>query len=146
MLDVDFFKQYNDHYGHLKGDDTLKRVAQGLAAAATRARDFVGRYGGEEFVLVLPETDAAAAQSVAERCRAMVAQLQIPHEGSSISPYLTACLGVATTIPTLDSDMHAFIDSADKLLYQAKQKGRNRVECALPAPLGTSAMPVVRTR
>ncbi|WP_394788062.1 diguanylate cyclase domain-containing protein [Rhodoferax sp.] len=134
MLDIDYFKQYNDHYGHLMGDDTLRQVAQTLAAAATRARDFVGRYGGEEFILVLPETDAKSAEKIAERCRSMIAQLQIPHAGSSISPFLTACLGVATAMPALDSDMTAFIDSVDKLLYVAKQNGRNRVECAPPGP------------
>lgn len=132
MLDIDYFKQYNDQYGHLKGDDTLKRVAETLASAATRARDFVGRYGGEEFVMVLPETDAAAALKIAERCRSMVAQLQIPHAGSQVSPHLSISIGVGTLLPGVDGVLADFIHGVDKTLYQAKQLGRNRVEC-IPA-------------
>ncbi|MDR7376267.1 diguanylate cyclase (GGDEF)-like protein/PAS domain S-box-containing protein [Rhodoferax ferrireducens] len=145
MLDIDYFKQYNDHYGHLKGDDTLKQVAQTLAAAATRARDFVGRYGGEEFILVLPETNEASALKLAERCRTMVSQLQIPHAGSPQQPILTCSLGVATTVPAPDADIAAFIDSVDKLLYQAKQNGRDRVESAPRSPAAPTP-PGPRTR
>jgi diguanylate cyclase (GGDEF)-like protein/PAS domain S-box-containing protein len=139
MLDIDYFKQYNDQYGHLKGDDTLKRVAQTLSTAATRARDFVGRYGGEEFVLVLPETDGPAALKIAERCRSMLAQLQISHEGSQVSPHLSASIGVGTVLPAVDSVLADFIDSVDKTLYAAKQNGRNRVECMPASPASTAA-------
>ena len=138
MLDIDFFKPYNDHYGHLKGDDTLKLVAQTLASAATRSRDFVGRYGGEEFVLVLSETDDKAALKIAERCRNLLAQLQIPHQGSPIG-HLTASLGVGTCIPGADSSMAEFVDAVDKQLYRAKHLGRNRVE-AVPASLATATV------
>ncbi len=138
MLDIDFFKPYNDHYGHLKGDDTLKLVAQTLASAATRSRDFVGRYGGEEFVLVLSETDEKAALKIAERCRNLLAQLQIPHQGSPIG-HLTASLGVGTCIPGVDSSMAEFVDAVDKQLYRAKHLGRNRVESA-PASLAAATV------
>ncbi|WP_430010215.1 GGDEF domain-containing protein, partial [Methylophaga lonarensis] len=89
LLDIDFFKEYNDCYGHLRGDDCLKLVAQTLGAAATRARDFFARFGGEEFIFVLPETDAEAAEKIAERCQELIARLEIPHQGSKVSDCLT---------------------------------------------------------
>lgn len=128
MLDIDYFKQYNDHYGHIKGDDCLRRVAQVLSLAATRSRDFIARFGGEEFVLVLPETDAKSAEKVAERCRSLILKEQIPHEKSEVSQLLTASLGVGTIIPSHDADSIAFIEKVDRLLYMAKQKGRDCVE------------------
>ena len=128
FLDIDYFKQYNDRYGHLEGDECLKTVAQALSATATRARDFFARFGGEEFVLVLPETDAKAAVKVADRCRNAIFKLQIPHEGSGVSQILTVSLGVGTTIPTHDAEPKPFIEAVDRLLYQAKDKGRNRAE------------------
>lgn len=128
LLDIDYFKQYNDHYGHLGGDDCLKRVGQALSQAATRSRDFVARFGGEEFVLVLPETDRAAALVVAERCRQVVQDLHIEHALSGVGPHLTISLGVGTLIPTAHSQPSTFIAEVDKLLYKAKQNGRNRVE------------------
>jgi diguanylate cyclase (GGDEF)-like protein/PAS domain S-box-containing protein len=127
MLDIDYFKQYNDHYGHLEGDQCLKLVARILGKAATRARDFVARYGGDEFVLVLPETDESAARKIAERCRELFAKDQIPHERSGIDSVLTVSLGVSTTIPAHDAELLLLIEAADKQLYQAKQQGRNRV-------------------
>jgi diguanylate cyclase (GGDEF)-like protein/PAS domain S-box-containing protein len=126
MIDIDYFKQYNDHYGHIQGDDCLKRVAQGLSLAATRARDFFVRFGGEEFVLGLPETDAKSAKKVAERCRNLIFKEQIPHEKSQVSQILTVSLGVGTIIPShTDDDPIMFIEDVDRRLYQAKQKGRN---------------------
>lgn len=125
LLDIDYFKQYNDHYGHIQGDDCLKTVAQALSKAATRSRDFFARYGGEEFVLVLPETDAGSAQKVAERCRNMIFKAQIPHACSAVSQILTISLGVGTITPGPDDDLVAFIDSVDRQLYQAKERGRN---------------------
>jgi diguanylate cyclase (GGDEF)-like protein/PAS domain S-box-containing protein len=130
MLDIDFFKQYNDHYGHLQGDDCLKRVAQTLNSEAVRARDFMARFGGEEFALILPETGEEAAVKVAERCRRLVLEQEIPHEKSEACAHLTASLGVATLIPGDDDDPIAFIEEADKRLYRAKQEGRNRIEHA----------------
>jgi diguanylate cyclase (GGDEF)-like protein/PAS domain S-box-containing protein len=125
IMDIDFFKQYNDYYGHIKGDDCLKNVAQTLSAAGTRARDFLARLGGEEFVLVLPETDASAAEKVAERCRNLIFKQQIPHANSAVSQLLSISLGVSTIVPTPDTKPIEFIEAVDKLLYKAKQKGRN---------------------
>ena len=127
MLDIDYFKQYNDHYGHLEGDQCLKLVARILGTAATRARDFVARFGGEEFVLVLPETDEAAARKIAERCRELIAQAQIAHAQSGIGTTLTISLGVNTVIPVHGDELLPFIESVDKRLYLAKQRGRNGI-------------------
>jgi diguanylate cyclase (GGDEF)-like protein/PAS domain S-box-containing protein len=127
MLDIDYFKQYNDHYGHLRGDQCLKEVAAILLRSARRARDFLARFGGEEFVLILPETDAKAATKVAERCREMLANAQIPHEESLVDQVLTASLGISTIVPCLGDDMRAFIETVDRRLYKAKQKGRDRI-------------------
>lgn len=125
LLDIDYFKQYNDHYGHIQGDECLKRVAKALAGVATRSRDFFARFGGEEFVLVLPESDAEAAQRVAERCRNAIFKEQIAHDKSDVSQILTISLGIDTVVPTHKDDMLAFIDGVDRRLYQAKQSGRN---------------------
>jgi len=125
VIDIDYFKQYNDHYGHIQGDECLKRVAQALSAAATRARDFFARFGGEEFVLVLPETDAEAAKKVAERCRNLMFKEQIPHAKSEVSQMLTVSVGVGTITPSHKDEAIAFIEDVDKRLYQAKQQGRN---------------------
>lgn len=125
MIDIDYFKQYNDHYGHIQGDRCLIRVAQVLSAAATRPRDFFARFGGEEFVLVLPEADAKSASKMAERCLNLILKEQIPHEKSAVSPVLTISLGVGTTIPSNKDEPIGFIEEVDKRLYQAKQRGRN---------------------
>ncbi len=127
LLDIDYFKQYNDHYGHLQGDTCLRQVGQALKATATRPRDFVARFGGEEFVLVLPETDSAAALKVAERCRSRVFREQIPHAQSDIGAVLTVSMGVGTIIPGHQDQPLAFVESVDQQLYQAKQQGRNRI-------------------
>ena len=125
MVDIDYFKQYNDHYGHIQGDDCLKRVAQVLKGAATRSRDFCARFGGEEFVIVLPETDALSAKNVAERCKQLIFKEQISHQKSQVSQILTISIGVETLIPESDDGVMAFIQEVDKRLYLAKQKGRN---------------------
>jgi diguanylate cyclase (GGDEF)-like protein len=127
MIDIDYFKQYNDHYGHIQGDDCLKRVGKVLSSAATRSRDFLARYGGEEFILVLPETDAESANKVAERCRNLIFKEQIAHENSPVSQILTVSLGVGTITPSHKDESIGFIEAVDRLLYQAKQKGRNRI-------------------
>lgn len=125
MLDIDYFKQYNDHYGHVQGDCCLKRMGQVLSSAVTRARDFVARFGGEEFVLVLPETDGKSAAKIAERCRNLLFKEQIPHEKSQVSQILTVSLGVGTIIPSHQDEPVGFIEEVDRRLYQAKQNGRN---------------------
>ena len=131
LLDIDYFKEVNDCYGHLQGDDCLKKVAQSLAGTATRAKDFFARFGGEEFMLVLPETNALAASKIAERCRQHVFKLQIPHQQSKISNVLTASLGVSTITPQHGDEPQAFINNVDKLLYQAKLEGRNKIQTSL---------------
>jgi diguanylate cyclase (GGDEF)-like protein/PAS domain S-box-containing protein len=130
MLDVDFFKQYNDRYGHAQGDECLKNVAQTLALAVTRPRDIVARFGGEEFALILPETDADAASKVAERCLRLIENQHIPHEASAIGKFVTVSMGVGTIEDVAGADPRHFVEAVDKLLYQAKRNGRNRMESA----------------
>lgn len=127
MMDIDYFKQYNDSYGHLDGDACLKRVAWVLASAGTRARDLLARFGGEEFVLLLPETDVAAAGKMAERCRDLILAERIPHAQSLVGPVLTISVGAATCIPGYTDESRSFIDVVDKRLYRAKEKGRNSI-------------------
>ncbi|MCP5198067.1 MAG: diguanylate cyclase [Gammaproteobacteria bacterium] len=127
LMDVDHFKQFNDHYGHIAGDECLRKVATALADAMKRGGDFVARYGGEEFVGVLPETDLRGAATVAEQLRATVADLQITHEYSSVASFVTISIGVDATYPTSDNAPVNLMEAADKHLYQAKQAGRNRV-------------------
>ena len=130
LLDIDFFKQFNDLYGHIAGDQCLTSVAQTLALAIARPRDIAARFGGEEFVILLPETDEVGAQEVAERCQRLVEKLRIPHEKSDDNPYVSFSMGVGTIIPSPDMEPTAFINAVDKLLYTAKQNGRNRIETA----------------
>jgi len=129
ILDIDYFKQYNDHYGHVKGDECLRQVAQVLNSAAMRPRDFFARFGGEEFVIILPETDGPAAEKLAEKCRNLILKQQLPHEQSKVEKVLTISLGVGTTLPSHDAEPIDFIEKVDRLLYKAKQKGRNCAEC-----------------
>ena len=130
IIDIDFFKEYNDFYGHLQGDDCLKQVAETLNNVKARSRDFFGRFGGEEFIMLLPEADENAAWSIAERCRQALFKKQIPHEQSKVSQLLTISLGVSTMIPSHDDEHNELISRADKQLYQAKQKGRNYIQSA----------------
>jgi diguanylate cyclase (GGDEF)-like protein/PAS domain S-box-containing protein len=127
MLDIDHFKEFNDHYGHVQGDECLIRVAKVLSTAATRSRDFIARFGGEEFVLVLPESDAEAAAKVAERCRQLIFKEQIPHARSPVSGVLTISVGVGSIMPSHQDQPMAFVEATDKKLYLAKQQGRNRI-------------------
>jgi len=127
MMDIDFFKNFNDSYGHAAGDGCLKAVAQTLHATLQRASDTVARYGGEEFTAILPETDAAAGVLVAEKMRRNVAALEILHEHSSAARHVTISLGVAATIPTADGAPLTLVEAADALLYKAKVQGRDRV-------------------
>ncbi len=130
LFDIDFFKQYNDFYGHMQGDDCLIKVAQVLSEAATRSRDFFARFGGEEFVMVLPETDAEATQKIAERCQQFIFKQQIPHAESVVSQILTISIGTGTIIPAHKDELRDFVDRVDRALYQAKQAGRNRIHAA----------------
>jgi diguanylate cyclase (GGDEF)-like protein len=127
MCDVDFFKEYNDRYGHLAGDTCLKQVAQVLIATLYRSPDLLARYGGEEFAAILPQTDLEQALSVAERMQAAIAQIQIPHGGSSIASHLTISIGIASVIPLEPFSPSLLLDEADRQLYRAKNQGRNQI-------------------
>jgi len=127
MIDVDYFKQFNDHYGHRAGDDCLKRIAVVLAEHAKRSADMVARYGGEEFVILLPDTELEGAQAIAEKSNKAVRELAIPHDQSSASRYVTVSIGVAAATPDRLSNKHALLEAADEALYLAKQQGRNQV-------------------
>ncbi|MBF0399771.1 MAG: diguanylate cyclase [Magnetococcales bacterium] len=127
LMDIDFFKPYNDNYGHSAGDDCLRTVAQALATCLTRATDLVARYGGEEFVCVLPETDSAGAVQFGEKIRHAISRLQIPHAYSKTGPHVTISLGVTTSIPSQAAKPEELICVADQNLYRAKDEGRNRL-------------------
>lgn len=127
MLDIDHFKPFNDHYGHLAGDDCLRRIARLLVSAGRRPRDLVARYGGEEFVLVLPDTDSEAAQQVAERVQALIAAENIAHVAAGEDSVVTASIGVTTLMPTAVGNSDELIARADRQLYLAKTGGRHRI-------------------
>ncbi|HPQ67928.1 MAG TPA: diguanylate cyclase [bacterium] len=126
--DIDFFKQYNDTYGHLAGDDCLKSVGKVLRDQSRRSLDLVARYGGEEFVLVLPETEAQQAREIAEKLRQAVQNEKIEHRGSSVADTVSISLGVTTVEPGVNAKAGSVITTADKALYEAKKSGRNRIE------------------
>ena len=138
MFDVDYFKDYNDLYGHLAGDECLKRVAQLLASVAGRSRDLFARFGGEEFMMILPETDTHNAIAVAEKCRQLILDEMIPHRSSKLGAYLTVSQGVSTIVPSAKDTTAVFIAGVDWLLYQAKQQGRNRIVAAPAEHVGKS--------
>jgi diguanylate cyclase (GGDEF)-like protein len=127
MMDIDFFKNYNDRYGHMAGDDCLRLVAMALTRLVHRPGDLVARYGGEEFVALLPDTGPQAARHLAEAMREGVSGLRIPHAASSVADHVTLSLGAATRVPDLDLPPGSLVEEADRLLYQAKQEGRNRI-------------------
>jgi diguanylate cyclase (GGDEF)-like protein len=127
MCDVDYFKQYNDTYGHCGGDDCLKEVAKAIEAAARRAADLTARYGGEEFVALLPNTPLTGALEVAKLIQQRVKSLQMPHAKSAISEYVTLSFGVSSIIPNDASTPEELLLRADRALYQAKQAGRNQI-------------------
>jgi diguanylate cyclase (GGDEF)-like protein len=128
ILDIDFFKAYNDHYGHLAGDNCLRMVAHGLASVVRRPADLAARFGGEEFVLLLPETDGEGAMRMATRVQEKIRLLGIPHEYSRVSKYVTLSIGAATIIPK-DIEMPSdLIKAADAMLYEAKYYGRNQIK------------------
>jgi diguanylate cyclase (GGDEF)-like protein len=135
MIDIDDFKAYNDNYGHVQGDSCLRRVAEALASALPRAGDLVARYGGEEFAVLLPATDARGAQRVAERLLAAVRALGIPHAHSPVCPRITVSMGGATSGADGIDTPKALLLAADRALYAAKQRGKDRV-C-----LGTTELP-----
>lgn len=127
MADIDYFKAYNDNYGHLQGDDCLVLVAKALVSCITRPNDLVARYGGEEFISLLPNTDKDGALFVAERMRKSIEKLAIKHDQSHVANCVTISLGVAVIIPQPFDLIADFIKIADDALYVAKHEGRNKV-------------------
>jgi len=127
LIDIDYFKAYNDFYGHQRGDECLIQVAQTVASSLQRPTDLAARYGGEEFVIVLPHTSPQGALTVAESVQSAIASLQISHQKSAISKYITLSIGVATIIPSSEYSPEDLIKTADDCLYQAKKKGRNKI-------------------
>ncbi|MBN3879973.1 MAG: diguanylate cyclase domain-containing protein [Nostoc sp.] len=126
LCDVDFFKLYNDTYGHRVGDRCLQKIAQAIKDMIKRPGDLVARYGGEEFAVILPNTDTKGATHVADEICHAVRGLAIPHQNSQVSPYVTISVGFTTEIPQPDSDLEEMIATADRALYKAKAAGRDR--------------------
>nr|WP_256386692.1 diguanylate cyclase [Hydrocoleum sp. CS-953] len=127
MIDIDYFKRYNDHYGHQGGDNCLIRVAQAISQVPQRPTDLVARYGGEEFAVILPNTNIEGAFTIAESIRQAIASVSIPHAQSEVSQFVTLSLGGASMIPTIKGTSEDLIALADHALYKAKRQGRDRV-------------------
>ena len=126
LIDIDFFKAYNDNYGHLGGDECLQQVAEILKHTASRPGDLAARYGGEEFALVLPATDKDGAMKVCQNLREALNRAAIRHEYSSVSNHVTVSMGIATCEPSRDVSQENIIENADKALYSSKENGRDR--------------------
>jgi diguanylate cyclase (GGDEF)-like protein len=127
MCDVDFFKVYNDTYGHMLGDECLRQVAEALRCVFGRSGELVARIGGEEFVVMLPNVDLAQANAAAQRLRASLAEREVAHGGSLVSPYVTLSIGVAELDPETMDHFDLLLQRADQALYRAKRQGRDRV-------------------
>lgn len=127
LCDVDFFKRYNDTYGHQTGDDCLRSVASAISTVLKRPGDLVSRYGGEEFAVILPHTPLSGAFHVAAEIQAAIRTLEIAHRASSISSFITLSIGVAAAIPRLEFSPMTLLAAADRALYKAKQDGRDRI-------------------
>jgi len=127
LCDLDYFKLYNDHYGHQAGDDCLRKVAQAISRAVKRPADLVARYGGEEFAIILPNTNGEGAVKVATLIQQELQQLKIPHEKSQVDDYVTMSQGLGCLIPALDSSPEVLFEMTDQALYQAKNQGRDRI-------------------
>lgn len=129
MIDIDHFKRYNDHYGHLQGDECLKRIASILKKIANRSSDVLARYGGEEFAILTPYSDIEQAQKLAEICRHAIEEERIPHAltGDETLSWVTVSIGVSSLVPSENNSIAQLIDAADRQLYKAKNAGRNRV-------------------
>ena len=127
LADIDYFKQYNDTYGHLLGDSCLKYVAQALQSGLDRENDLVARYGGEEFAIILPDTNLSGAVALAHRIQDQIEQLQLPHASSLVSHYVTLSMGIVSLISSVDQSPQNLVAATDQLLYRAKQSGRNQI-------------------
>jgi diguanylate cyclase (GGDEF)-like protein len=139
FCDIDYFKRFNDTYGHQAGDECLVRVAQAMEETLNRPADLVARYGGEEFIALLVDTGIEGARMLAERMRARVEALNVEHRASGVSSHLTVSLGVASVVPRPAFRPEDLVDLADRALYAAKAGGRNRVVAADELPADTAA-------
>jgi len=128
MIDIDFFKNYNDTYGHQAGDECLRQITDAFAHRVRRPGDFAARYGGEEFVVLLSNTPIKGAVKVGEDIRQLVENLRIPHKTSAVSEYVTTSIGIVSVIPQTFNDPTSFVRKADIALYRAKRGGRNKIE------------------
>lgn len=142
LVDIDYFKPFNDNYGHQAGDECLRKVARCLDGVLHRPGDMAARYGGEEFVLLLPFTDTRGAVKIAEQMREAIRELAISHGHSGVADRLTVSMGVASTVPSEKSNPADLINEADKALYKAKEQGRDRYVIAD----GTGNEPVVKKK
>jgi|GEM_PF-437003 len=145
MIDIDHFKHYNDHYGHLTGDGCLRSVAQSLKDSCKRSQDMVCRYGGEEFALILPETPSAGAEQLASEILHSVRTLALEHQASPMAEIVTLSIGIATIIPTEQGNPHQLLKDADAALYQAKEAGRDRIQVADRKATPANNLPKVDT-
>jgi diguanylate cyclase (GGDEF)-like protein len=125
VIDVDFFKKYNDTYGHARGDECLRAVARSLAGVAHRPGDVVARYGGEEFAVILPETDVRGARQLLRTCLGAITDLAVEHSASTCAETVTVSIGAVTLTPVPVETAHGALQLADRLLYEAKEGGRN---------------------
>jgi diguanylate cyclase (GGDEF)-like protein len=141
FCDIDYFKRFNDTYGHQAGDECLVRVAQAMEETLNRPADLVARYGGEEFIALLVDTDADGARMLAERMRARIEELRVENRDSAVGPFLTVSLGVATVVPNPTLRPEDLVDLADRALYAAKASGRNRVSTSAELPAVKTATP-----
>jgi two-component system chemotaxis family response regulator WspR len=128
MIDIDFFKLYNDHYGHQGGDDCLKRIAECLGESIHRETDFVARYGGEEFSAILPDTDLEGSIKVAEEMRLAINDLRVEHAKSKVSDIVSISSGVSAVVPLQGTAPEVLVSAADQALYKAKESGRDMVK------------------
>lgn len=128
MLDIDFFKPYNDTFGHIQGDECLQKIAVVLRSAMKRTGDIVARYGGEEFAIILPDTELTGAYTLIQEVQDEINKLQITAANTSVSPYVTISAGIACMLPNPEDDISQLIAAADTELYNAKEQGRNRIE------------------
>jgi len=139
MIDIDYFKRYNDHYGHQTGDECLRQVARILVLCAKRSGELVARYGGEEFAILLPGAEAAEVLAIAQRCLQQMESAHIAHADSPVSPWLTVSIGVATLLATPRESRATLLQQADGALYCAKKAGRARVEVYDPETVSALA-------
>ncbi|MGB3534647.1 MAG: diguanylate cyclase [Microcoleaceae cyanobacterium] len=129
VIDIDYFKLYNDCYGHPAGDDCLYQVAQAIGQAVKRPADLVARYGGEEFAVILPNTGINGAVAVAEQIQQAIQSLKIPHAQSQVSKWVSVSMGLSAQVPNAEETPDSLIQAADKALYSAKEQGRNQIFC-----------------